>query len=114
MATSNGSVETYSVPAEATKVFQEGIVKNKLISKSLPAGFESYAEKVKFVGSDFPSVPINWRFAESISALKGLEGVFLNALLEKKYGKAPGTKVLRVFFARDEMLTRRFCSGYCD
>jgi len=97
MATPNGSVHSYSVPAESTKVFQEGMLKNPLIAKSLPTGFESYGEKVKFVGSDFPSVPINWRFAESISALKGLEAVFLNALLVKKYGVAPGMDLLRSF-----------------
>ncbi|KAL4747564.1 hypothetical protein BDW72DRAFT_196639 [Aspergillus terricola var. indicus] len=34
-------------------------------------------------------IPINWRFAESISALKGLEALWLNALIKAKYGHAP-------------------------
>ncbi len=34
----------------------------------------SSLNKVKFVGSDAPSIPINWRFAESVASLKGLEG----------------------------------------
>lgn len=83
------SVEDYSVPKEAENIFKNGILNNPLISKDLPAEFERYAEKVKFTGSDFPSIPINWRFAESISALKGLEAVFLEALLDKKYNIPP-------------------------
>jgi hypothetical protein len=79
----------YSVPEQAEKVFQEGILKNPLISKDLPADFMASAAKVKFHGSDFPSIPINWRFAESISALLAFEGAFINALLTEKYGLEP-------------------------
>jgi len=60
-----------------------------LISKDLPPDFMVSAAKVKFHGSDFPSIPINWRFAESISALLALKGAFINELLNKKYGLDP-------------------------
>jgi len=79
------TVEEYSVPKEAAKVFEDGLLKNPLISKELPADFRAYAEKIKFIGSDFPSIPVNWRFAESISALKGLEAIFVQVLLDRKY-----------------------------
>jgi hypothetical protein len=80
------NLEAYSVPVESQKLFREGILENPLIKKCLPAGVEKYSDKVKYVGSEKPSIPINWRFAESISALKGLEATLLNALLVKKYG----------------------------
>lgn len=78
--------ESYSIPLESQKLFQEGILLNPLIKKSLPAEVEKYADKVKYTGSEKPSIPINWRFAESVSALKGLEATLLNVLLVKKYG----------------------------
>jgi len=87
--TTSSLIGNYSVPKEAEKVFQEGILRNHLISKDLPKNFEEYAKKIKFQGSDFPSIPFNWRFAESISALKGLEAVFLQALLKEKYDVDP-------------------------
>jgi hypothetical protein len=89
LAKGTNSVEEYSVPNEAEKVFKNGLLGNPLVAKELPAGFEKYAEKIKFEGSDFPSIPVNWRFAESISALKGLEAVFIQALLDKKYNVSP-------------------------
>ncbi|CZR63570.1 related to acyl-CoA transferases/carnitine dehydratase [Phialocephala subalpina] len=52
--------ETYSVPCQSKKLFREGIINNPLIAKSLPSGAERYAGKVKYVGSDKPSIPINW------------------------------------------------------
>ncbi|KAI9743701.1 MAG: hypothetical protein M1818_003017 [Claussenomyces sp. TS43310] len=81
--------DSYSIPQETQKIFAEGILGNPLIRKDLPKNFEAYAAKIRFEGSDLPSVPINWRFAESISALKGLEAVFLNALLAEKYDLDP-------------------------
>ena len=89
LAKGTNSVEEYSVPKEAEKVFKDGLLENPLVSKDLPAGFEKYAEKIKFEGSNFPSIPVNWRFAESISALKGLEALFVQALLDKKYRVPP-------------------------
>ena len=35
------------------------------------------------------SIPINWRFAESVGSLKGLEAILVNALLGRKYGLSP-------------------------
>jgi len=83
------ATDLYSVPQQAEKVFQQGILENPLISKELPTDFISSAAKVKFQGSDFPSIPINWRFAESISALLAFEGAFINQLLNKKYELEP-------------------------
>jgi len=81
--------DSYSVPDEATKVFRDGILYNPLIASNLPHDFESYAKRISFEGSASPMIPINWRFAESISALKGLEALFVNALLVKKYNVEP-------------------------
>lgn len=89
-----GSLEDYSVPHESEKLFREGVLGNPLIGKSLLAGIEKFADKVKYIGSDKPSLPINWRFAESISALKGLEATVLNALLVKKYEVEPQEVVI--------------------
>lgn len=81
--------EAYSVPREARKLLHEGILRNPLITKNLPPEVVEYGAKVKYVGSNAPSIPINWRFAESISSLKGLEATMLNVLLAKKYGLEP-------------------------
>lgn len=89
-----GSLENYSVPRESEKLFREGVIGNPLIEKSLPAGIGKFADKVKYIGSDKPSIPINWRFAESISALKGVEATVLNALLVKKYSVEPQEVVI--------------------
>ncbi|KAF4770695.1 hypothetical protein HAV15_013187 [Penicillium sp. str.  len=81
--------EAYSVPAEAQKVFLDGILQNPLM-KGLPAEIHDAAAAIKFVGSHDPSIAINWRFAESIASLKALEGALLSVLLQRKYGvKAP-------------------------
>jgi len=90
----NEEADSYSVPNEASKVFKSGILQNPLIASNLPKDFESYAQKIYFQGSAFPSIPINWRFAESISALKGLEALFVNALLVKKYNLEPQEVVI--------------------
>ncbi len=79
----------YSVPSETKRLLLEGILANPLIQKHLPADAAEAAAKLSFVGSDSPSLPINWRFAESISALKGYEAVVLNVLLKKKYAVEP-------------------------
>lgn len=89
-----GEFDNYSVPDEAAKVFKNGILKNPLIASHLPQDFESYAKPISFQGSASPMIPINWRFAESISALKGLEALFVNALLVKKYNLEPQNIVI--------------------
>ncbi|KAL2882672.1 hypothetical protein SGCOL_001879 [Colletotrichum sp. CLE4] len=83
-----GSRGEYSVPQEAEAVFQHGILNNPLM-KDLPNDLKSLSQHVKFEGSSKPSVPINWRFAESISALKALEATMLNRLILKKYNTEP-------------------------
>lgn len=85
---------SYSVPDEAREVFVRGILGNQLITKNLPLEIARYSEVVQFQGSPSPSVPINWRFAESISALKALEGAVLGLLLERKYSVRPRRMVI--------------------
>jgi hypothetical protein len=80
------SVDTYSVPRESERVLKEGIINNPLITKDAPEEIGAYAEKVQFEGHDAPVIPINWRFAESVSSLKGFEATMIMALLKRKYG----------------------------
>ena len=81
--------EGYSIPQETQKIFEDGILNNPLIAPTLPKGIAEAAAKVRFEGSDKPSIPINWRFAESISALKGFEAAMINVLLQCKYNISP-------------------------
>lgn len=90
----NGSAAAYRVPQGTEKVFRNGILSNPLIAPTLPREIEECAAKVEFVGTDKPSIPINWRFAESISALKGLEASMINVLLKRKYGIEPQKAVI--------------------
>ncbi|KAI0393162.1 CoA-transferase family III [Xylariaceae sp. FL0594] len=78
----------YSVPFEAKALFEDGILTNPL-HKSLPPQLAGLAKNVKFEGSAKPSIPINWRFAESISALKAFEATMLNYLIISKYNAEP-------------------------
>lgn len=55
---------------------------------------------VKFTGHDQPKIAVNWRFAESIAALKGLEGILVNALIARKYGSAPEEVVINTDHAQ--------------
>jgi len=89
--------ETYSVPQQTKRLFDDGILKNPLISKSIPPEAQNFGAKVKYVGSNAPSIPINWRFAESISSLKGLEATVLNVLLVRKYRVEPQEVVINTF-----------------
>lgn len=94
---SNGTheiMDSYSIPQETQKVFDQGILNNPLIASTLPKGIAEAAAKVRFEGTDKPSIPINWRFAESISALKGLEAAMTNVLLQRKYGLEPQDAVI--------------------
>lgn len=78
------SIQQYSVPNEARRVFEEGILQNPLMT-SLPQELKSLSNHVRFEGSSQPIIPINWRFAESVSAIKAFEATMLNYLLTKKY-----------------------------
>ncbi|KAF2127879.1 CoA-transferase family III [Dothidotthia symphoricarpi CBS 119687] len=97
---SNETVDTYSIPHEAQKVFQNGILENPLIAPTLPHDISECAQKVRFEGSSMPSLPINWRFAESISALKGLEAAMVDVLLKRKYGVEPQEAVINTDHAQ--------------
>ena len=79
------NIGQYSVPDESRKLLQTGILKNSLITRYLPAKANQFAHKIRFVGSKAPSIPVNWRFAESVAAVKGLEAIMINALLKSKY-----------------------------
>lgn len=87
MGSINGTTNgvSYSIPAEAEKILNNEILNNKLIP-TLPAEIKDAAKHVQFKGNDLPSIPINWRFAESASALKAFEASMLNVLRRKKYG----------------------------
>ncbi|KAK0469143.1 CoA-transferase family III domain-containing protein [Desarmillaria tabescens] len=74
----------YSIPLQAAKLLSTGILNNPL--HDFPADIKEAAGLVKYVGSDEPCMPINWRLAESIASIKGLEGAMLNILLKRKYG----------------------------
>jgi hypothetical protein len=74
----------YSVPEESKKLLQTAILDNEKIN--VPTSIKRWIDKVKFEGTDNPVIPINWRFAESISSLKGYEAMVLLELLDKKYG----------------------------
>ncbi|KAH9478543.1 Acetyl-coenzyme A transferase nodX [Psilocybe cubensis] len=78
-------MESYSVPAESLKLLHEGIIQNPLHA-FLPTEIKEASKYIEFIGTDDPSIPINWRFAESISSIKGFQASMLNVLLKKKYG----------------------------
>jgi crotonobetainyl-CoA:carnitine CoA-transferase CaiB-like acyl-CoA transferase len=90
----NGKASAYSIPKQTQEIFENGILKNPLIAPGLPYEIKDAASKIRFVGADKPSIPINWRFAESISALKGLEASMINVLLKRKYGVEPQEAVI--------------------
>lgn len=75
---------TYSIPNEAQKIFEQEILNNPLIP-TLPKEIQEAGKLVNFTGNDAPSIPVNWRFAESASALKALEASLLNVLRVRKY-----------------------------
>ncbi|KAF3920777.1 hypothetical protein ABW20_dc0104811 [Dactylellina cionopaga] len=77
----------YSVPQEALAVLQKGILENPLMD--LPPELKSLSKHLSFEGSSNPAIPINWRFAESIAALKGFEALMLNLLVTQKYKTKP-------------------------
>lgn len=79
-----GSADRYSVPSEAKHVFESGILRDPLMG-TLPKELEALSKHVRFEGSPQPLIPINWRFAESISAIKAFEASMLNHLLCQKY-----------------------------
>ncbi|KAF7292887.1 Alpha-methylacyl-CoA racemase-1 [Mycena indigotica] len=77
-------VNSYSVPTEASRILNDGILNNPLHS-DLPSSLRQLAKNVIFHGNDEPSIPMPWRFSEAVAALKALEATLVNALVEKKY-----------------------------
>ncbi|KAF2100262.1 putative L-carnitine dehydratase [Rhizodiscina lignyota] len=86
---SSSGAHEYSVPEEAFKVFQSSVLSNPLVAKDLPKEITEASSHVHFWGSESPSVPVNWRFAEAVAALKGLEAALVNVLLKRKYNVEP-------------------------
>jgi hypothetical protein len=84
----------YSIPRETQKIFEDSILQNPLIASTLPKEIEECSKRIRFEGTDRPSIPINWRFAESVSALKGLEAAMVNVMLKQKYGVEPQEAVI--------------------
>ena len=64
--TNGHAAKDYSAQHEAQDLLTNGIIHNPLM-KSLPTKLESLSKHVRFEGSPTPSIPINWRFAESIA-----------------------------------------------
>ncbi len=82
-----GSVgeQHYSVPRETTSLLEKEILSNPLLP-SLPQEIQQAGKRILYTGNDRPSIPINWRFAESAAAMKGFEASMLNVLRSRKYG----------------------------
>lgn len=85
----HGDENGYSVPSETLKVFKNAVLANPLIAKDLPPEIKEASAPIHVVGSDSPSVPVNYRFAEGIASLKVLEAALVNVLLKRKYGLDP-------------------------
>lgn len=64
--TKTKAVQDYSAQAETENLLVNGIIRNPLMH-GLPVELEALSKHVKFEGSPLPSIPINWRFAESIA-----------------------------------------------
>lgn len=82
-------IERYSVPSSAADVYKHGILENPLIAKDLPPEVRNGASAITFTGSDEPSLPVNWRFAEAVSSLKALEAALVDAVLQRRHGLDP-------------------------
>lgn len=108
------SSDQYSVPEEARLLLQKGILSNPLVAKHLPSGALEASRLVSFDGSATPSIPINWRFAESISSLKGLEATVLNVLLKRKYGIEPVKVNINTYGRGSHSLHADFTGGPAD
>lgn len=78
-------LSSYSIPKESEKVLREALLNNPKIAKDIPHEAKAFASRITFNGSDHPSIPINWRFAESAASLKGLEACMIAALVKRKY-----------------------------
>ena len=103
----------YSVPQQADSLFRSGILRNPLIAKNLPVGAVEASKSIRFEGSDEPSLPVNWRFAESIAALKAYEATVVNLLLQKKFEVDKPVEVVINTYVTITMLTRTDTVSVC-
>jgi hypothetical protein len=90
----NENPNVYSIPLETRHLFHQCILDNPLVAPTLPGEIEERAITVRFEGTSESSIPINWRLAESVSALKGLEAAMINVLLKRKFGLEPQEAVI--------------------
>jgi hypothetical protein len=108
----------YSVPEATRCVLDQGILKNPRLKHNIPEGAaELAAENVKFLGTNQPSVPVNWRFAESVSALKAYEASVLSLLIKKKYGVDAGEIHINTYVCHSPNFifgTNRFAQRPCQ
>ena len=86
----------YSIPREAEAIFRREILGN-LLMQHLPSELNELARFIHFEGTSLPSIPVNWRWAESVSALKALEASMVNYLLKRKYGTSPVRVVINTW-----------------
>ncbi|KAJ0363044.1 hypothetical protein COL26b_013105 [Colletotrichum chrysophilum] len=100
-----GSLADYSVPQEAKAAFISGILENPLM-KDIPSDLKSLGHHVKFEGTSRPSIPVNWKFAESIAALKAYEATLVNRLIMKKYNSQPAEVTINTQLATNIYKTK--------
>ncbi|RFU29289.1 hypothetical protein B7463_g7044, partial [Scytalidium lignicola] len=79
---------SYSIPQESRSILETGLLKHP-DHQDLPSECRDLLHYIEFTGSAKPKIPINWRLAESVSSLKGLEAILLNLLLVRKYKIQP-------------------------
>ncbi|KAH8807499.1 alpha-methylacyl-CoA racemase [Xylogone sp. PMI_703] len=82
------SDSSYSIPQETRSILKNGLL-NHPAHQDLPPECQDLLSYIEYTGLAKPKIPINWRLAESVSSLKGLEGILLNLLLVRKYGIQP-------------------------
>jgi hypothetical protein len=83
------------------QVFVGGILHNTLLPV-LPKEVVEYAKCVQLQGNASPSVPVNWRWTESISALKALEATIANRLLVKKSMIEPAEVLINTYAVKKQ------------
>ncbi|KIX08076.1 uncharacterized protein Z518_02731 [Rhinocladiella mackenziei CBS 650.93] len=79
------ALSSYSIPSESKRLLTEALLNNPQIAKDVPKEAADFASRIIFKGTDLPSIPINWRFAESAACLKAFEACIISALLKRKY-----------------------------
>ncbi|CAO3640530.1 unnamed protein product [Cunninghamella echinulata] len=79
-------MDKYNLQEECMNLFHSSIINNDKVTYSSDLK-QLASTKLRFEGSQQPGIPINWRFAESISVLKAFEGLSILDLVQKKYNK---------------------------